>query len=215
MADFRVGTVFDRRRFVLTAAGTMGGAASLAWPRTAAAASLASAKHRVPPPNPIPGGIQLAPGVVIHVWGAGDPAVTLPFSGITLQGLDYEPCYHHRLRWVDRRRLPCRQRSRKRRQHVQPRNGYPRLRWRVHGRWGRPSWFVRPGLNRPVRPRFGVATARLQRWHPALGALLDARRRQERDQFQDRQPERHPARSESPGDRHVPIRRAERHAGSR
>ena len=91
MADFRAGTVFDRRRFVLTAAGTMGGAASLAWPRTAAAASLASAKHRVPPPNPIPGGIQLAPGVVIHVFGAGDPAVTLPFTGITLQGLDYEP----------------------------------------------------------------------------------------------------------------------------
>lgn len=30
-------------------------------------------------------------GFVIHVFGAGDPAVMLPFTGITLQGLDYEP----------------------------------------------------------------------------------------------------------------------------
>ena len=33
----------------------------------------------------------MAPGAVIHVFGAGDPAVTLPFTGITLQGLDVEP----------------------------------------------------------------------------------------------------------------------------
>jgi hypothetical protein len=33
----------------------------------------------------------LGPGFVIHVFGAGDPAVTLPFTGGTLQGLDYEP----------------------------------------------------------------------------------------------------------------------------
>lgn len=91
MADFRVGTVLGRRRFVLTSAATLGGAATLAWPSTAAASSLASARHRSPPPNPIPGGIQLGPGVVIHVFGAGDPAVTLPFTGGTLQGLDYEP----------------------------------------------------------------------------------------------------------------------------
>ena len=44
-----------------------------------------------PAPNPIPGGIELAPGFVIHVRGAGDPAVTLPFTGITLQGFDVEP----------------------------------------------------------------------------------------------------------------------------
>jgi hypothetical protein len=92
MANFRVGSVLGRRQFVLTAAGTMGGLADLASPRTSAAtAFLASAKHRQPPPNPIPGGIELAPGVVIHVFGPGDPAVTLPFTGITLQGLDQEP----------------------------------------------------------------------------------------------------------------------------
>ncbi len=44
-----------------------------------------------PPPDPIPGGIELAPGQVIHVFGPGDPEVTLPFTGVTLQGFDVEP----------------------------------------------------------------------------------------------------------------------------
>jgi hypothetical protein len=38
-------------------------------------------------PRPIPGG--LAPG--IHVWAPGPPAITLPYSGTTLQGLDVDP----------------------------------------------------------------------------------------------------------------------------
>jgi hypothetical protein len=42
-------------------------------------------------PNPIPGGLELAPGLVIHVFGPGDPAVTLPFTGINLQGFNVEP----------------------------------------------------------------------------------------------------------------------------
>ena len=93
MAKSLPGGVLDRRRFVLTAAGTVtGGAASLAWASPAGAgASLSSARRGPPAPNPIPGGIQLAPGLVIHVWGPGDPAVTLPFTGITPQGLDVEP----------------------------------------------------------------------------------------------------------------------------
>ena len=93
MAKFRAGGVLDRRRFVLTTAGSVtGGVASLAWPSTAGAAGSPSSSRRVQAaPNPIPGGIELAPGSVIHVFGAGDPAVTLPFTGITLQGLDVEP----------------------------------------------------------------------------------------------------------------------------
>jgi hypothetical protein len=43
------------------------------------------------PPEPIPGGVRLSPTQQIHVWAPGDPAVTLPFSGLTLQGLDTEP----------------------------------------------------------------------------------------------------------------------------
>jgi hypothetical protein len=44
-----------------------------------------------PAPRPIPGGNTLPNGDLIHVFGAGDPAVTLPFTGGTLQGLDAEP----------------------------------------------------------------------------------------------------------------------------
>ena len=92
MANFRAGSALDRRKFVMAAAGTLGGVGSLASPRTAGATvSSSSAKRRLRLPSPIPGGIELAPGFVIHVWGSGDPAVTLPFTGNTLQGLDYEP----------------------------------------------------------------------------------------------------------------------------
>jgi len=49
--------------------------------------------HRRPtdvPPKPIPGGgFDLPP--LIHVWTPGDPGITLPFSGGTLQGFDTEP----------------------------------------------------------------------------------------------------------------------------
>jgi hypothetical protein len=93
MANLRAATIVDRRRF-LTAAGTATGAgvASHAWPSAASAASNRSSRKGVPPaPDPIPGGIELGPGFVIHIFGAGDPAVTLPFTGITLQGLDVEP----------------------------------------------------------------------------------------------------------------------------
>ncbi len=44
-----------------------------------------------PAPRPIPGGQEIAPGVVIHIFGPGDPSVTLPFSGGVLGGFDVEP----------------------------------------------------------------------------------------------------------------------------
>jgi hypothetical protein len=95
MANPHSGRILDRRRFVLSAAGTVtGGVASLAWPSsTEATASHSHSSRRRPPPapNPIPGGIALTPDLTIHIFGAGDPAVTLPFTGITLQGLDVEP----------------------------------------------------------------------------------------------------------------------------
>jgi hypothetical protein len=42
-------------------------------------------------PKPIPGGIELPDGTVIHVFAAGPPDVTLPFTGIQLMGRDVEP----------------------------------------------------------------------------------------------------------------------------
>jgi hypothetical protein len=82
----------DRRAFVQGAAGTAAGlAASLALPPAARAGDADDDDHerdhdeRAPkvPPRPIPGGI--------NVWAPGPPTVTLPFTGLTLQGLDADP----------------------------------------------------------------------------------------------------------------------------
>ena len=79
-----------RRAVVRGAAGAaagLAGAAAVPWTATAH-----GGHGRVPvPPEPIPGGIELAPGQVIHVWAPGPPEITLPFTGGVLQGLDVEP----------------------------------------------------------------------------------------------------------------------------
>src|SRR5262245_46226564 len=93
MDNPHAGGLIDRRGF-LTAAGTVSsaGIVGIGW-RSAAAATVGhqSGRRVRPAPNPIPGGIELAPGDVIHVFAPGDPAVTLPFTGITLMGVDVEP----------------------------------------------------------------------------------------------------------------------------
>jgi hypothetical protein len=71
------------------ASATAGLAAGAAVP--AVAMSGVERCRALVPPVPIPGGIEIAPGQVIHVWAPGSAAVTLPFSGATLQGLDTEP----------------------------------------------------------------------------------------------------------------------------
>jgi hypothetical protein len=80
------------RRAVLH--GTAGAAAGMAAAVAAPHAAFAHGHghhHRAPvPPEPILGGIELAPGQVIHVWAPGPTNVTLPFTGATLQGLDVE-----------------------------------------------------------------------------------------------------------------------------
>ncbi len=43
------------------------------------------------PPSPIPGGFELPDGTVLHVFPPGPPDITLPFTGVQLQGLDVEP----------------------------------------------------------------------------------------------------------------------------
>jgi hypothetical protein len=82
----------DRRRFfqataaTATAAGVSGSLAS-----ADRAAATGDSRRTEVPPKPIPGGIDI-PGLGrIHVFAPGDPAVTLPFTGTTLQGLDFEP----------------------------------------------------------------------------------------------------------------------------
>jgi len=80
------------RRNVLRQGTVLGAAATIAPPVAAAASVHDHARPRVlPAPRPIPGGIQ-PPGLpLLHVFAAGPPEVTLPFSGLQLQGLDVEP----------------------------------------------------------------------------------------------------------------------------
>lgn len=94
MAAYREGALLDRRKLVLGAAGAVasaGAAKTLAWPSASGAAALPSRKGVLPAPNPIPGGLELGPDFLIHVFVPGDPSVTLPFTGATLQGFDVEP----------------------------------------------------------------------------------------------------------------------------
>ena len=81
----------DRRSFLLGAAVALAaaGLVQTAWPSPAQAAS-----GPVALPQPIAGGLPIglpAPYDLIHIWLPGDPSVTLPFSGLTLMGLDVEP----------------------------------------------------------------------------------------------------------------------------
>jgi hypothetical protein len=91
MTDTSMGSVFGRRRFVLTAAGTVTGATVAGLARPSPSMAAPSSSRVSPAPNPIPGGLELAPGFVIHVFPPGDPTVTLPFSGLPLAGFDVEP----------------------------------------------------------------------------------------------------------------------------
>jgi hypothetical protein len=86
----------DRRRFVVGAAGAVVGAglSTLTRPSSGYAGISHGGRHRVvTPPNPIPGGsFDVGPPLgLIHVFGPGDPAITLPFSGGPLAGFDAEP----------------------------------------------------------------------------------------------------------------------------
>jgi hypothetical protein len=48
-------------------------------------------RQAVVPPKPIPGGVTPPNHAQIHIWPAGDPAATLPFSHGTLKGFDVDP----------------------------------------------------------------------------------------------------------------------------
>ena len=62
-----------------------------------AAPAMATPEHAgrprrvLPPPKPIPGGLQFPDFPLIHVFAPGPADVTLPYTGATLQGLDVEP----------------------------------------------------------------------------------------------------------------------------
>src|SRR3954467_3432066 len=73
--------------------GAASAAAGLAGAVAVPAAAVGGVERRrtLVPPVPIPRGMGVAPGQVIHGGAPGASDVTLPFSGGTLQGLDTEP----------------------------------------------------------------------------------------------------------------------------
>lgn len=75
------------RRGVLAGAGAAMAAATLLGPGAVMADDEGHDSSPLPQPKPIPGG--LAPG--FHVWAPGPTNITLPFSQLTLQGLDVDP----------------------------------------------------------------------------------------------------------------------------
>jgi hypothetical protein len=84
----RSAPTLSRRRFMQTAAAAAAGATV---PLAGATATATAASADRVPPEPIPGGVDLGGGQIIHVWTPGDPGVTLPFTGSTLMGFDVEP----------------------------------------------------------------------------------------------------------------------------
>lgn len=80
-----------RRAAIQSAAGVAAGLAAAAT-RPQGALAHDHGHGRVPvPPEPIPGGIPISDTQVIHTWAPGATDVTLPFTGLQLQGLDVEP----------------------------------------------------------------------------------------------------------------------------
>jgi len=66
-------------------------AVTSAFPALAQPAYAHGTADVLPSPRPIPGGTQIPGGPLIHVFAPGPPEITLPFTGVHLEGLDVEP----------------------------------------------------------------------------------------------------------------------------
>ena len=74
--------------------GASAGAAATVSPLLPAMTGVAHAHglpRVLPAPKPIPGGIQIPGGPLIHTFAPGPEGLTLPFTGVPLGGLDVEP----------------------------------------------------------------------------------------------------------------------------
>jgi hypothetical protein len=93
MESMLYGASISRRRFVQSATAAAAGVTGATLARPARTAAWGGGPHRqaVVPPTPIPGGVTPPNHTQIHLWPAGDPAVTLPFSHGTLKGFDVDP----------------------------------------------------------------------------------------------------------------------------
>jgi hypothetical protein len=81
----------DRRSFLLGTAGPLAGlAVTFARPGMSQATVPKHIKAPLPAPTPIPGG-PVIESVSIHEFLAGPADITLPISGLQLEGLNVEP----------------------------------------------------------------------------------------------------------------------------
>ena len=82
-----------RRSLLLASAGTIaaGVTAALGQPGVSEARFGALPKAPLPAPKPIPGGTTFPPFPLIHELFPGPETITLPFTLVTLQGLNVEP----------------------------------------------------------------------------------------------------------------------------
>lgn len=89
MIDRLRDATISRRKFVLGSAGAVAAAGTtgnLSMPQTAEAR-----RPPLPAPKPIPGGLRLADGSIIHVLPPGPDGMVLPHTGLQLIGFDVEP----------------------------------------------------------------------------------------------------------------------------
>ena len=79
----------SRRSLILGTASAL--AAGVAGPAVPPASGEARSPHSapLPAPKPVPGGTNLPP--LVHAFLPGPETITLPFSGLVLQGLNVEP----------------------------------------------------------------------------------------------------------------------------
>jgi hypothetical protein len=79
------------RRSLFKYGAATGAVATVAAATPAASAHSHGVPRVLPTPKPIPGGIQIPGGPLLHVFLPGPEGVTLPFTGAQLMGLDVEP----------------------------------------------------------------------------------------------------------------------------
>ena len=81
------------RRQLFRYGASAGAAATVAplLPALTGAAHAGGPPDVLPAPRPIPGGLQIPGGPLIHVFAPGPEGLTLPFTGVQLMGLDVEP----------------------------------------------------------------------------------------------------------------------------
>jgi hypothetical protein len=71
--------------------GAVAGAAAAVSPTFADTAHASGLPRPLPAPRPIRGGSQIPNGPLIHVFAPGPEGLTLPFTGVVLEGRDVEP----------------------------------------------------------------------------------------------------------------------------